>query len=130
MRLSQRTPISSKIMDNLSLVSFRKCFTIRKSPTSCSDIEFSIQGVRSRMRSAILSFRSCENIVSKVLVDNLKLDTEPHPHPYDIGWIKQGPRIKITDLCQVLIFIGKRYQDSVTFDVVDMDKCHILLGRP
>ena len=28
------------------------------------------------------------------------------------------------------ISIDKFYQDSVTCDVVDMDACHILLGRP
>ena len=27
------------------------------------------------------------------------------------------------------LFIGK-YKDEVTFDIVDMDSCHILLGRP
>ena len=37
--------------------------------------------------------------------------------------------IKVMYLCQVPIFIGKRYKDFVTCDVVDMDKCHILLGR-
>ena len=72
----------------------------------------------------------CENIVSKILVDYLKLDTKTHPHPYDNGWIKQGPRIKVTDLCQVPIFCSKHYQDFVTCDVIDMNKCHILLGRP
>jgi len=71
----------------------------------------------------------CENIVSKILVDYLKLDTKTHPHPYDIGWIKQGIRIKVTDLCQVPISFGGNYEDSVTCDVIDMDKCHSLLER-
>jgi len=66
---------------------------------------------------------SCENIVSIVLVNYLKLETEPHPHSYTIGWIMKGPCIKITNLCQVHISIGK-------FEVVDMDAWHILLGRP
>ena len=70
---------------------------------------------------------SCENIVSTVLVDYLKLEMEPHPHPCTIGWIKKGPCIKITNLCQVPISISKFYQDSVTCDVVDMDACRILL---
>jgi len=36
-------------------------------------------------------------------------------------------------MCQVFIFISKHYQDFqdfITCDVIDMDKCHILLGRP
>jgi len=63
-------------------------------------------------------------------MDYLKLDTKMHSHSCDIGWIKQGPHINITYLCQVPISIGKHDQDSVTYNVVDMDKCHILLGRP
>ena len=62
-------------------------------------------------------------------MDHLKLEIKPHHHPYDIGWIKQVPCIKVMDLCQVLNFIGKHYQDFVTCDVDDMDKCHILLER-
>ena len=63
-------------------------------------------------------------------MDHLKLETKPHHHLYDIGWIKKGPCIKVTDLCYVPISIGKFYQDSVACDVIDMDKCHILLKRP
>ena len=63
-------------------------------------------------------------------MDYLKLRTEPHLHSYTIGWIKKGPSIKVTALCHVPIPIGKFYQDSVAYDIVDIDKCHILLGRP
>ena len=34
------------------------------------------------------------------------------------------------NLYHVPILIGGYYQDSVTCDVVGMDACHILLGRP
>jgi len=62
-------------------------------------------------------------------VDYLKLETEPHLHPYTIGWSKKDLSIKVIDGCHVLISIGKYYQDTVCCDVVDMDTCHILLGR-
>ena len=36
----------------------------------------------------------------------------------------------VTDLCHVPLSIGKFSEDYVACDVVDMDNCHILLGRP
>jgi len=68
--------------------------------------------------------------VSRALIDHLKLETKPHHHSYSIGWIKKDPSIKVTDLCHVPISIDEFYRDSIACDVVDMDKCHILLGRP
>ena len=32
--------------------------------------------------------------------------------------------------CRVPISIGKHYKEEVLCDVIDMDVCHILLGRP
>ena len=68
--------------------------------------------------------------MSKTLVDYLKLEKKLHHYPYDIGWIKKGPCNKITGLYYVPIFIGKFSQDSVACNVIDMDKCNILLERP
>lgn len=44
----------------------------------------------------IIDSGSCENLVSQQLVDLLKLQTRPHPHPYGLGWIKRGPRVEVT----------------------------------
>jgi len=93
-------------------------------------IFYSRYSVKDKVCNLIIDNESCENVVSRALVDHLRLEIKPHHYPYDIGWIEQGPRIKVTDLRQVPIFIGKYYQDFVTCDVVDMDKCHILLVRP
>jgi len=67
--------------------------------------------------------------MSRALVDHLKLEKKLYRHPYAIGSIKKGSCIKIMDQCHVPTSIGKFYQDSVSCDVVDMDKYHILLGR-
>jgi len=44
--------------------------------------------------------------------------------------VKKDISIKIIDLCHSPILIGIFYQDIVACDVVDMDVCHVLLGRP
>ena len=110
----------------------KKVLSNRKTPdtTQRHQIFYSRCSVKDKICNFIIDNVSCENIISKALVDYLKLDTKMHSHPCDIGWIKQGLHINITYLCQVPISIGKHHQDSVTYNVVDMDKCHILLGRP
>ncbi|GJV70581.1 transposon ty3-I gag-pol polyprotein, partial [Tanacetum coccineum] len=47
-----------------------------------------------------------------------------------IGWIKKGPTLKVTEICKVPLVIGKNYSELVTCDVVDMEACHVLFGRP
>ncbi|GKG62056.1 hypothetical protein Tco_0623773, partial [Tanacetum coccineum] len=47
-----------------------------------------------------------------------------------IGWIKKGPTLKVTEICKVPLAIGKHYNELVTCDVVDIEACHVLLGRP
>jgi len=39
-----------------------------------------------------------ENIVLKVMVTKLGLQTRKHPSPYKIGWIKRGNEVKITEI--------------------------------
>ena len=91
---------------------------------------YSRYSVNNKVCNLIIYNGSCENIVSRALVDYLKLEIEQHPQPYTNGLIKKGRSIKITNLCHVPYSTAKLYQDSIACDVTNMDKCHILLGRP
>lgn len=73
---------------------------------------------------------SCENIVAQDMVDKLQLQTEPHPRPYRIAWFNKDSEVKVSKRCLVSFSMGKKYRDQVWCDIVPMDVCHILLGRP
>ncbi|XP_028550837.1 uncharacterized protein LOC110096704 [Dendrobium catenatum] len=71
-----------------------------------------------------------ENIISRSVVQKLHLKTTRNPHPYKISWVKKGVDIAVTEMCRVTFSIGKSYVCEVLCDVLDMDVCHIILGRP
>nr|GEX02401.1 transposon Ty3-I Gag-Pol polyprotein [Tanacetum cinerariifolium] len=79
---------------------------------------------------SIIDGESCENLVSKALVKAFKLSTEPRHSPYQIGWIKKGLALKVTEIYKVPLAIGKHYNELVTCDVVVIEACHVLLRRP
>jgi len=69
-------------------------------------------------------------MVSKEMVEKLKLKCDTHPHPYRIAWFKKGNEVTINKICLVKFSIPKNYRDEVWCDVIPMDACHMLLGRP
>ncbi|GKD11728.1 putative nucleotidyltransferase, ribonuclease H, partial [Tanacetum coccineum] len=71
----------------------------------------------------IIDSGSCENVVSESM-------TEKHPHPYKLSWLNKGKSIQVDQRCLVNFSIGEKYRDEVWCDVVPMDACHLLLGRP
>lgn len=80
--------------------------------------------------TVIIEGGSCENVISTTMVDKLNLKTEEHPQPYKLSWFKKGNEVKVSKRCLVKFSIGKKYSDEVWCDVVPMDACHVLLGRP
>ena len=70
-----------------------------------------------------------ENIVSKVMVDKLKLSCDRHPKPYKVSWFEKGGEVIVSHRCKIKFSIGK-FEDEAYFDVLPMDACHLLLGRP
>ncbi|PKU86669.1 RNA-directed DNA polymerase [Dendrobium catenatum] len=71
-----------------------------------------------------------ENIISKVAVQALQIKTTRNPNPFKISWVKKGVDFLVSDLCKVTFSIGKKYLCQVTCDVLEMDICHLILGRP
>lgn len=61
------------------------------------------------------------------VVAKLNLKIEPHPSPYTLAWIQRGSSITID---RRTLSIGAKYKDSVWCDIVLIDACHLLLGRP
>ena len=73
---------------------------------------------------------SCDNIISTEAVRKLKLKTEKHPNPYKLAWLRKGGEVKVDRRVRVPFSIGKKYKDEIWCDVMEMDVCHLLLGRP
>ncbi|XP_020887735.1 uncharacterized protein LOC110230088 [Arabidopsis lyrata subsp. lyrata] len=86
--------------------------------------------VRDKVCNLIVDNGCTENLVSQKLVDHFKLPTEPHEKPYALGWVTKGTQARVALTCKVPISIGKHYKEEVLCDVLDIDVCHILLGRP
>jgi hypothetical protein len=77
----------------------------------------------------IVDSGSTNNLVSTEMVENMELETTDHPNPYKVSWLQKGHQVNVTKQCLVDIKIGG-YNDKILCDVIPMDVCHLLLGRP
>jgi uncharacterized protein YlzI (FlbEa/FlbD family) len=82
-----------------------------------------------RKCQVIVDNESTDNLVSIEMVEKLELETIDHPSPYKVSWLQKGHQVNVTKQCLVDIKIG-RYNDRILCDVIPMDVCHVLLGRP
>jgi hypothetical protein len=85
--------------------------------------------IKNRRARVIIDGGSCNNLVSSDLVKKLSLPTRPRPHPYHIQWFNDSGKVKVTQMVCVHFFIGI-YSDYADCDVVPMEACSFLLGRP
>ena len=72
---------------------------------------------------------SCNNLVNSDLVKKLGLTTRAHSKPYHLEWLNNSGKAKVTRSAQIHFFVGS-YHDYPDFDVVPMQACSLLLGRP
>ena len=98
--------------------------------TQCHQLFRTRCTVLGKIFGLIIDSGSCENIIGREVVKRLNLPVEKHPDPYSLGWIKTAAaQVHVTERCKVPFSIGK-YRDEVYCDVVDMDVCQLLFGRP
>ncbi|XP_074299024.1 uncharacterized protein LOC141630032 [Silene latifolia] len=72
---------------------------------------------------------SCANVVARDLVDELKLQTKDRVKPYKLHWLNGENGIQVKKQALVSLSLGP-YTDEVWCDIIPMNACHILLGRP
>lgn len=87
--------------------------------------------IKGKVCKFLIDAGSCENIISLEAARKLNLPVEKHPTPYKLAWLKSGGELTVSKRVRVPFSIGRdKYKDEVWCDVVDMDACHLILGRP
>eukprot|EP00253_Pinus_taeda_P023790 PITA_23790 len=77
----------------------------------------------------IIDSGSTDNLVSTEMVEKLGLKRLKHPNPYRVSWLQKGHQLLVDEQSEVEFQIGP-YKEKIICDIMPMDVCHILLGRP
>ncbi|PHT31206.1 hypothetical protein CQW23_27543 [Capsicum baccatum] len=72
---------------------------------------------------------SCANVASATMVDLLKLPTTKRVNRYKLQWLNECGELKVTWQVAICFKVGN-YQDEVLCNMIPIQACHILLGRP
>ncbi|GKA11902.1 putative reverse transcriptase domain-containing protein [Tanacetum coccineum] len=78
----------------------------------------------------VVDLGSCDYLIAEEAIQKLGLKTKNRPKPYKLQWLKKGGEVTVSKHVLVAFSVGTTYKDSVWCDVVPMDACHFLLGRP
>eukprot|EP00253_Pinus_taeda_P035707 PITA_35707 len=84
---------------------------------------------RGKCCKLIIDSGSTDNLVVVEMVEKLGLKKLKHPTPYKVSWLQKGHQLLVDEQCEVEFQIGK-YKDKILCNVMPMDVCHLLLGRP
>jgi len=85
--------------------------------------------VHDKVCKLIIDGGSFTNVISSDLVHALSLSTWRLPSPCYMQWMNKSGTLKITHRARVKFSMGN-YVDSMDCNVVPMNACHLLLGRP
>ena len=86
--------------------------------------------VKGQVCIVVIDGGNSQNIISQALVDRLQLKVRKHQRSYFARWLMTGDEVQVQYACSVTFFIGEDYIDTVWCNVIPMDSCDILLGRP
>ena len=81
------------------------------------------------MCELIINRGSCTNVASTTLIDKFQLPTKVHPIPYSLQWLKQESEATVSKQALITFSVGP-YRGEILCDVLPMDVCLLLLGRP
>ena len=77
----------------------------------------------------IVDFGSIDNIILVEKTNKVKLVKVPHVNPYKVTWLNKGQSVLVNEKTWVeFSIIG--YKETFISNILSMDACHILLGRP
>lgn len=84
---------------------------------------------RGKYYKLIIDSVSTDNLVSTEMVEELDLKRLKYPNPYRVSWLQKGHQLLVDEQSEVEFQIG-RYKDKIVCEIMPMDVCHVLLGRP
>ncbi|XP_021759482.1 uncharacterized protein LOC110724372 [Chenopodium quinoa] len=102
---------------------------VEKTPIQRENVFLTKCKVNEDVCDLIVDSGSEANVVSSDFVKKLDLKTTRHPTPYKLSWLDMSKSTGVRKQCLVKFQIGS-YVDEILCDVIPMDACHILLGRP
>jgi hypothetical protein len=73
---------------------------------------------------------SQSNLISEEVVKQLGLNTQMHHTPYSLKWISNNHKLHITKQCKLKFSISSKFVDEITYDVVPLNECGMVLGSP
>jgi hypothetical protein len=85
--------------------------------------------IKDKLCCIIVDNGSCNNIASQELVDRLELKPRCHPSPYKMQWLNNCGALRVSHVVNDPFSVEK-YNDHMECNVVPMQACQLLLGRP
>ncbi|GJX90324.1 zf-CCHC domain-containing protein [Tanacetum coccineum] len=84
--------------------------------------------IHQKIFDVVIDYDSPKIFVSRDVVQHLKMPIETIPKTYTIRWENSSSEIMVSEVCKIPFSIGK-YKDEMMYDIVEMDACHIILGK-